>query len=202
MFTSAEKFLNWSEKSLASVFKQRRGYLLLAMFFVVLLFINLIFYSIFGFFDIGGGGVLFLIALLVLVGGGLIAAYGFPQTTGKGWVFLASIVLSIGVIPLAPQVFARFPHHLIDRARFYMVHDEYLSKVEMTDRRNGPRFMWFRWGPDDELIFDESDELSYPNRAKPEDWWLRVGKESGFGRCEWQAEKVAQHFYVVSFYCS
>lgn len=200
MFTSTEKFFNWSRINLLAVFNQGRGYLLLIMFFVVLLLINLVVYAI---FDIENGILVFFVASLVLVGGGLIVTYAFRQTTGKGWVIFASVVLCIGAILLAPQIFARLPHHLLDRARFFMVRDEYLSKIEKAGHKNTPRFMRFPWGDADSvLVFDESGELSYPNRAKPEDWWLRAGNPSEFTSCRWQAAEAAQHFYVVNFNCS
>jgi len=201
MFTNAEKFFNWSRINLLAVFKQGRGYLLLIMFFVVLLFINLIFYSIFGEW---GGGVLFLMALVALVAGGLIAAFGFSQLPGKRWVILAAILLVIGGITLAPRVYLGFMGRWIDYARFYVHKEEYLNNVEM-DRSNSPKFIRFSWGgfmlnPVD-LVFDESDELSFPDRAKSEGWWLRAGKQSEFGTCNWGAHKVGEHFYVVRFSC-
>ncbi|MDP2025826.1 hypothetical protein [Sulfuriferula sp.] len=202
MFTGAEKFFNWSRMGLLAGFKQRRGYLLLLiMFFVVLLFITLVFYSIFGEW---GGGVLFLMAFVTLVAGGLIAAFGFSQLPGKRWVILASILLGIGGISLAPKACLEVMGRGIEHVRFHVHKEEYLSNAEM-DRSNSPKFIRFSWGgfmlnPVD-LVFDESDELSFPDRAKSESWWLRVGKQSEFGICNWSAYKVGEHFYVVRFSC-
>lgn len=201
MNTSAEKFLKWSSFKLATVFGQCRGYLLVAMFFVSLLFINLVFYSIFGEW---GGGVLFLMALLTLTAGVLVARFGFSQLPGKRWVILGAILLAIGGITLVPRVYLGFMGRWIDYARFHINKEEYLRNVQMN-RSKSPKFIRFGWGGfmlnPVELVFDESDELSYPNRAKPEDWWLRAGKQSEFGVCNWGAYKVGEHFYVVRFSC-
>ncbi|MDP2025825.1 hypothetical protein [Sulfuriferula sp.] len=67
-----------------------------------------------------------------------------------------------------------------------------MKKIEKAGHTNAPKFMRFPWGDADSvLVLDESDELSHPNRAKPEDWWLRVGKPLEFTGFEWTAREVA-----------
>jgi hypothetical protein len=147
---------------------------------------------------------LFGLSLTALALGIATVKFGFSKVQKKRLLISISIVLSIGVIAVAPLFFTRGIQDALNYANFYFVRDTYLQQVNMVKRADEPRFITFRWDSFNKelLIFDESNELDNDDGIKTREWWRRAKeKEHELAVCHWVSIKVAEHFYRVTFAC-
>lgn len=131
------------------------------------------------------------------------AKYGLSKSLPVRCVVFITILISICVSCAVLAVLTGGARNILNYADFYFIREPYIQKVAMTTKGNTPRFISFEWkvgGSDQNLYFDESDELGKPCRPKSRDWWLRVkDKSQSLLTTAWTSRKVANHFYVVQF---
>lgn len=173
--------------------------LVVLIFITAVLFINLVLNGIFYF-------VLSIVfALIVLLLGVLILKWCFPELANKRWLIFTSLLISIAVFFIAPKLFFKDVQQMVNYANFYPMRDGYLKRIEMLDRTNEPLFVAFEWkniSSKELLIYDESNELDDPKRVMSKSWWKRAQeKETEFSSCLWWKVKVANNFFLVTFYC-
>ena len=197
--------MNESRKLMSSYFAFRpqlvsAACLALIVFITVLLFVNLILNGIFYSSFLPSLG----LAIAVLALGVATVNHRFFNLSRKRRFVFSSIFVSVGLIVIAPFFFTRGIQQVLNYANFYFIRDAYLQKVALVKRTDVPRFIAFKWKGFEKqlLIFDESDELNFPDRVKSKEWWMRAKEIDGeLTVCYWYSIKVAEHFYRVTFYC-
>lgn len=160
-------------------------------------------FAILSFFSEWGNGVLFALTILMIVSGVILSLSLFKDVESKPKLSMLAVTITVFFIVLMPRCII-WGEGLIHYIRFKYHEETYLNEVSKADKTI-LQFVKFSWGGfmmnPTILVFDESDELSLPGKAKTEKWWSVVGKDSEFGVCNWDAEKISGHFYVVNFSC-
>jgi hypothetical protein len=138
-----------------------------------------------------------LLIIWVLSGIGALIAVGI-YTRRSEW----RSAISLAVLPAIVALTILFPRTVVspflkagDFLRFWVKRSSYIAKVAALPRDHGPRFEVFpleghALGPDEEIVYDESDEIALP----PE-------QQTRFIGCWYEQFRLEGHFYKVIVDC-
>jgi len=140
---------------------------------------------------------------------GAVAAAGFAMLAAarRWWRWVAAAIplpLSLAILPLNSGALWWFTMSAGEELHFHVARAGYLREIEKLPTDKGPRLAVFVLSEDGWLgisnehlaVYDESDEVTLPDRRRSEAWKLRVkGTYLEYGVGQWRA--MGDHLYIV-----